>query len=117
MQETTSSKCFPTISRNKERIWEGRDGMLWVGTVYESSCVNIATPLLIQCFCSCCTAIGKRTYITKFVLCPVVDKAPCLKEVLYTGQEYAWSVPFRTPVYCSGIPLMRGTSPLSCGER
>ena len=116
-------KCCPLVTRNKwkeeggrERGREGKGGER-DGTVYESSCVSIAAPLLIQCFCSCSAAMGKRTYITKFVLCPVVDRAPCLNEVLYTGQECAWSVPLRAPVYCSGMPLMRGISPLSCGDR
>ena len=75
----------------------------------------MATPLLIQCFCLCVGDIGTRINITKLVECPVVDRVPCLKEVLYTGQQYTWAVPLVAPVYCSGTPSTRGTLAFSLG--
>ena len=77
----------------------------------------MATPRLIQCFCWCVLAIGTRMYITKLVECPVVDKVPWRKDVLYTGQEYTCAVPFVAPVYCSGTPSTRGTLTFSLGAR
>ena len=85
--------------------------------IYVSNCVSIATPRFIQCFCLCSAVIGTLINITKFVEWPVVDKVPCLKEVLYTGQLYTWAVPWMCPVYCSGIPSINGTFTFSLGAR
>ena len=45
-----------------------------------------ATPPLIQT--SSCSFVANSIYITKFVLCPVVDNVPLLDTTLYVGQLY-----------------------------
>ena len=50
------------------------------------SAKKAATPLLIQRSSS--YLVGSSMYITKFVLCPVVDKVPDLLTTLYNGQLY-----------------------------
>ena len=48
------------------------------------SAKKAATPLLIQRSYS--YLVGSSIYITKLVLCPVVDKVPDLLTTLYKGQ-------------------------------
>lgn len=48
-----------------------------------SSCVNKATPRLIQCLSY--NSVGRRMNMTKLVEWPVVLRTPRLAEVLYTG--------------------------------
>lgn len=59
--------------------------LLFYDRSQSSSCVSIATPLLIQC--AYVLLEGNFIFITKFVECPVVDNTPLLSEVLYTGQS------------------------------
>lgn len=53
-----------------------------------------ATPPLIQRSSSC--VVGSSIYITKLVLCPVVDKVPDLLTTLYSGQLYIFSTYLRS---------------------
>lgn len=82
-----------------------------------SSCVSIATPRLIQCFCVCSSAMGSVTNMTKFVEWPVVLRVPCRADVLYTGHMYAWAVPVSRPVYSSGAPFTSAMAVLIWGNK